>query len=102
MAVGHQKKDKNPYCICLVMTVPKHSNHLNLLQRGKCGCPLIFSNIKASKCFQVSIKILKSTLDRGLAFAKKVLALVNLCVTNMYEWQKLLIVNRRTYTYETA
>jgi hypothetical protein len=42
MAVGHQKKDRNTNCICLVLNVPKHTHHQNILQGGKYGCPLFF------------------------------------------------------------
>jgi hypothetical protein len=56
IAVGHQKKDSNPYCICRVMNVPKHPHHQNFLQGGKYGCSLIFSNIKNPKGLQVTAK----------------------------------------------
>jgi hypothetical protein len=56
MAVGHQKKDRNPYCICLVLNVPKHPHHQNILQGGKYGCPSFFLNIKTSTGLQVTTK----------------------------------------------
>jgi hypothetical protein len=52
-----QKKDRNPYCICLVLNVPKHSTSPKRSPGGKIWVPIdIFFNIKASKGPQVSTK----------------------------------------------
>jgi hypothetical protein len=60
------------------------THYKNILQRGKYGYPLIF--FKTKKLLNVlryQLKMFKSTVDKGLAFAKNIPALVKLWVINM-------------------
>jgi hypothetical protein len=51
---------------------------------GKTGDPMFFFHIKKlPKILRYQLNILKSTLDRGLACAKRILALMKLWITNM-------------------
>jgi hypothetical protein len=55
LAAGHQKKDRNPYCIFLVMNVPKHYPSQKHSLERKIWVPIdFFSNKKASKGLQAS------------------------------------------------
>ncbi len=76
------------------------THHKNILQGGKYGCPLIFSNKKASTGLQVSTEDVKVYFRKSLAFAKTISVLVNLKVINIIgkNYQK----KRRTYAYENA
>ncbi len=47
------------------------------------GTQRSFHRKKLPRVLRYQLKILKSTLDRGLACAKRILALMNLWVTNM-------------------
>ncbi len=66
------------------MYFPNITNQKHILQGGKYGCPLIFFQTKKLlKAFIYQFKMLKSTLDRVLGFAKQIPALVNLWVDNL-------------------
>jgi hypothetical protein len=83
LSAGHQKKDRNHYCICLVMNVPKHYPSQKHSPERKIWVPVNFLQTKKLlKAFRKQLKMLKSILGKGLTFAKKISTLVSLWVTN--------------------
>jgi hypothetical protein len=84
LAARHQKKDMNPHCICLIMNVPKHYPSQKHSRGRKIWVPIGFIQTrKLLQAFRYQLKRLKPTLSKGLAFAKKIPALVNLWAINM-------------------
>jgi hypothetical protein len=84
MAAGHNKKARNPDCICLVMNAPKHYPSKKHFPGSKRWVPNdLFQTKKFINALRYQLKVFKSTLDRSLAFAKKIPALVNLWVISM-------------------
>jgi hypothetical protein len=84
MAAGHKKKDRNPDCICLVMNVPKHYPSQNHSPGSKRWVPNdLFQTKKFLNALRFQLEVLKSTLNTGLALARKIPALVNLWVNSM-------------------
>ncbi len=84
MAAGHNKKDRNPDCICLIMNVPKHNPSKTHFPGSKRWVPNdLFQIKKFLNALRYHSKVFKSTLDRSLAFANKIPALVNLWVISM-------------------
>jgi hypothetical protein len=65
------------------MNVPEHCTPPNILQQGKEGCPLIFFQFKIFSRPLGSTEDVKLHYEQRFTFAKKIPALVNLCVTNM-------------------
>jgi hypothetical protein len=84
LAAGHQKQDINPNSICLVMNVTKHHINKTFSREEDMAAHCFFFQTKnLLKAFRNQLKMFKSTLGIGLAFTKKIPALVNLCVTNI-------------------
>jgi hypothetical protein len=73
-----------------------------MLSRGeKMETQCLFFHIKKlPKVLRYQLNILKSTLDRGLACAKRIPTHETL--DYQYEWQKLLQEKGRIYAYGTA
>jgi hypothetical protein len=84
LIAGGQQKARNPVCICLVMNVPYYYSSQKHSPKRKIWVLIdFFKTKKLLKALRYQIKLFKSTLDRGLAFAKKIPAIVNLWVINM-------------------
>jgi hypothetical protein len=84
LAAGHKKKYRNPYCICLIINDPKHYPSQKHSPRREIWVPIDFFTIrKFLKAFRYQLQVLKSTLGKGLAFAKNIPALVNFWAINM-------------------
>jgi hypothetical protein len=83
------------------MNALKHDTFLKHLQGSKRWVTNYFFQAKRFlKAFSYQLKMLKSTLNRGLAFAKKLLHCESLGY--QYEWQKLLKEKRRIHAHEPA
>jgi hypothetical protein len=84
MAAGHNKKDKIPDCICLIMNVSKHYPSKNHFPGSKRWVPNdLFQTKKFLNALRYQLMVFRSTLDRSLAFANKIPALLNFWVISM-------------------
>jgi hypothetical protein len=84
MAAGHNKKDRNPDCICLIMKVSKHYPSKKHFPASKRWVPNdLFKTKKFLNALRYQLKVFRSTLDRSLAFANKIPALLNFWVISM-------------------
>jgi hypothetical protein len=86
MTVGHQKKDRNPYCIfCLECPKALYISKTSSWEQ-KIGNKLFFSNKKVSKGPQLSsedVQMFKVHFEQRFGLWKETSALVNIWVISM-------------------